>query len=121
MYTQMVDQGQPKEAKTWGMLCHLAGFAGYLTGIGQILGPLIVWILKKDQYAFVDDQGKEALNYNISMTLWMIIAGLSIFLLVGFVLLPVLALVDIILKIVAAVKANEGVAYRYPLTIRFLK
>ncbi len=120
MYTQTYAERPAQEARQWAMFCHLAGFAGYLIPFGTILGPLIIWLLKKDQFTFVNDQGKEAINYNISMTLWMIIAGLSIFILIGVVLLPVLIFVDVVLKIIAAVKANEGIAYRYPLTIRFL-
>jgi hypothetical protein len=81
---------------------------------------LIIWSLKKDEMPLVNDQGKEALNFQITMTLAFIVAGLSIFILVGFVLLPAVWLFDVILTIVAAVKANEGVAFRYPLTLRLV-
>jgi len=114
-------QATAKEERTWAMLCHLTALGKYILPLGNILGPLIIWLIKKDQSWFVDDQGKESLNFQISMTIYLIIAGLSIFVLIGIVLLPMVALADLVLIIVAAIKANEGVAYRYPLTIRFIK
>lgn len=109
------------DEKTWGMLCHLTALAGILiTGIGFVLGPLIVWLIKKDQYAFVNDQGKESLNFQISMLIYMIIAGLLVFILVGFVLLPILLVLDVVYVVLASVAASEGKAYRYPFSIRFI-
>lgn len=110
-----------KDDRMWGMLCHLAALAKYVFPVGNIIGPLIIWLIKRDQSWFIDDQGKESLNFQISMTIYLIIAGLSILVLVGIVLLPLLLLVDLILVVIAAIKANEGTAYRYPLTIRFIK
>ena len=85
--------GHPdKDARLWAMLCHLSTFAG-MVGIpfGNILGPLIIWLIKKDEYPFVDDQGKEALNFQISMTVYLIVSVLLCFVLVGFILLPIVA------------------------------
>ena len=104
------------------MVCHLAGFAG-LTGIpfGNILGPLVVWLIKKDQSWFVNEQGKEAMNFQISLTIYAIVAAILIFVLIGIPLLVVVGIVWLVLMIMAAIKANEGVSYRYPLTLRFIK
>lgn len=111
----------PQEERTWGMLCHLSALSGYVVpAIGWILGPLICWLLKKDASPFVDDQGKESLNFQISCLIYSIIAALSIFVLVGFVLLPAVAIFCIVEVILASVAANNGRAYRYPLTIRFI-
>lgn len=110
-----------KDDRTWAMLCHLAGLAGYVIPLGNIFGPLIIWMIKKDQSWFVDDQGKEALNFQISLTIYIIIAIISILILVGIVLIPVVAVGGLILMIIAAVRANEGVAYRYPFTLRLIK
>jgi uncharacterized Tic20 family protein len=111
-----------KDACTWGMLCHLTTLSGFV-GIpfGHILGPLIVWLMKKQEFPFVDAQGKEALNFQISMMIYIIVAILLCFVLIGFLVLPVLLLVDLICVIIASVKANGGESYRYPITIRFLK
>ena len=89
------------EIKQWAMFTHLAAFAAFLIPFGNIIGPLLVWQLKKDLGPYMDKNGK--------------------FVVVGAVLLPVLGLYWLILTVVAGVKANNGLAYRYPLTIRFLK
>src|SRR4030095_4613838 len=111
----------PKDERTWGMLAHLSALAGYVIPFGNIVGPLVIWLLKKDQSSFVDDQGKEALNFQISLNIYFIISGILILLLVGIPLLIVLPIFGLIMIIIAAIKANEGVPYRYPLTIRLIK
>ena len=114
-----------KDERTWAMLAHLSGFAMYLTGIGHILGPLIVWLLKRDGSPFIDDQGKEALNFNITYSIYVIIAVICAITIIGLVVaIPmffVLPILHIVFMIVAGIKANEGVAFRYPATIRFIK
>jgi uncharacterized protein len=113
--------------RQWGMLCHLAALLQFVgPSLGNIIGPLIVWLIKKDEYPFVDEQGKESLNFQISMTLYMWVASLALVLTcVGLIIIPVvfavLTLVDVIFMIVAAIKASGGESYRYPMTIRFLK
>ena len=103
------------------MACHLAGLLGNtIIGIGHVIVPLIIWLLKKDQFPLVNDQGKEAINFQISMTIYLLIAWMLCFVLIGFVLVPLLILFDIIVVIIASIKAYEGVRYRYPLTIRFV-
>ena len=110
-----------RDDRTWAMLCHVSGLAGYVIPFGNIFAPLIIWLIKRDQSWFVDDQGKEALNFQISWTIYMIVSAIAILVLVGIVLLGIVAIGGLVLLIVAAVKANEGIAYRYPLTIRFIK
>jgi len=102
--------------------CHVAGFSGYLTGVGWILGPLIVWLLKRAESASVDAHGKEALNFQISMLLWMLLLLAGSFFTCGVTLplLGVLAVVHIVLMIIAAFKAGNGELYRYPLTLRLV-
>jgi len=111
-----------KEARMWGMLCHLAGLAIFLVPpVGGILGPLIVWLLKKDQHPLIDTQGKEALNFQISVAIYGIVCFFLVFVFIGILLLPALGVFTLIMVIIAAVKANEGESFRYPITIRFLK
>ena len=109
------------DERTWGMLCHLASFSGCLIPLGSILGPLLVWCLKKDTYSFVNDQGKEALNFQITMLIAFCVSAILAIVLIGFVFLAVLVLIDLIFTIVAAIKANEGEHYRYPYAIRFIR
>ena len=110
-----------KDAKQWAMLTHLAAFAAFLIPFGNIIGPLLVWQLKKDLGPFVEQNGKEAVNFQITIAIIGLVCTMLMFALVGFLLLPVLGLYWLILTIMAGVKANDGAAYRYPLTIRFLK
>jgi len=110
-----------KDDRTWAVVAHLAGLAGYVVPFGNIFGPLLVWLLKKDQSSFIDDQGKEAVNFQISLTIYVIVAIISIIIVVGIVLIPLLAVAGLIFMVIAAIKSNEGVRYRYPLTLRIIK
>ena len=111
-----------KDARMWAMICHLSALAGLVVPVvGCIVGPLIVWQIKKEEFTFLDEQGKEAVNFQISMLIYGIVAGLLCFVCVGFVLAPAVAIFDLIFLLIAAVKANDGHHYRYPLTIRFIK
>ena len=108
------------------MICHLSAFAGLVIPVvGCIVGPLIVWQIKKEEFPFVDEQGKEAVNFQISMSLYLLISA-PIWILLSFVCIGVLipfaiSIVDLVFLLIAAVKANDGQHYRYPLTIRFIK
>jgi uncharacterized Tic20 family protein len=110
-----------KEERLWGMLCHLLSFSGYIIPFGSILGPLVVWMIKKDEMPFVNDQGKESLNFQITMLIAVIVSAILCLVLIGFLLLGVVIIFQIVVVIMASIKANEGVKYRYPYTIRFLK
>jgi len=108
--------GMPsKDDRTMAMLCHL------LAIVLGFIGPLIIWLIKKDGSQFVDDQGKEALNFQLTMLIAFAVSGLSICIFIGFVLLPAVAIFDLVFCIIAAVKANGGEAYRYPINIRMVK
>lgn len=108
------------EEKTWGMLAHLSSFAGLVIPFGNLLGPLIVWLVKKDTMPFVADQGKEALNFNITVALAAIVSGILMLVLIGFLLIAVVAVGWLVLTIMACMEANKGVAYRYPFTLRLI-
>jgi uncharacterized Tic20 family protein len=116
------DPTVPDDACRTASLLHLSALLGLLgNGIGFILAPLVVWIIKRDDDPFIDDQGKEAVNFQITMTLAAIVSGILIVVLIGLVLLPIVLLAMIILPIIAAMRARDGEAYRYPFTIRFIK
>ena len=112
----------PNDAKNWAMICHLAGFFGFgLPVAGHVVGPLIIWMLKRDEHPFIDHQGKEAVNFQISMVIYGAILTPTLCLLIGIPLLVALMITDIVLMIIAAVSASRGEPYRYPLTIRLVK
>ena len=114
--------GPGKDARNWGMLCHLAALAGYVAPVvGHIVGPLVVWLLKREEDPFIDDQGKEALNFQITMAIALVLSSLLILVLIGIVLAPLVLLFNLIMTIVGAVKSSGGERYRYPLCIRFVK
>ena len=103
------------DEKTMAMLAHL------LALVSGFVGPLIIWLVKKDQSDYVDDQGKEALNFQISIFIYMSVAGLSMFVLIGILLLPAVWIFDIVNVIRGAIAANKGERFRYPLCIRLIK
>lgn len=111
-----------KDARLWGMLCHLTALAG-MVGIpfGHILGPLIIWLIKKNEIPFVDEQGKESLNFQITATIAGLICIPLIFVIIGFPLLIALGIADLVFIIIATIKSNSGQHYRYPFAIRFIK
>ena len=119
---QLVEVHEPSaEARQWAMLCHFAGFAGMVFPFGNLLGPLILWQLKKDMDPFVDAQGKEALNFQISVCLAVILCCVLMVVLIGFPLLALVWIAAVVLTIIGGIKANEGRAYRYPFTLRLVK
>lgn len=79
-----------------------------------------MWLIKKDEMPFAADQAKEALNFQLSMTIYFLVAFLTVFILIGFVLVPAVVLFDFILIIITTTRANDGILFRYPLTIRFV-
>lgn len=113
---------EDKSQRTMGMLCHLLALAGFVgVPFGNIIGPLILWLIKKEEMPFVDDQGKESLNFQITMILISLFCFVLIFIGIGVILLIALGIFDLIMIVIATVKANSGIAYRYPFAIRLLK
>lgn len=109
-----------KDARIWAMICHLLGF------FTSFVGPLIVWLLKKEEDPFIDDQGKEAVNFQITVAIaWIVSLAVSVMLTFLICIAPLLAAVvgitDLVFCIRATVKANDGEKYRYPVSIRFIK
>ena len=112
----------PEGNPTHAMLCHLLSFIGFIgIPLGNILGPLVFWLIKKDEDALVDATGKEVLNFQISAFIYGIVCALLFFIFIGIILLPILIIMVIVYTIIGAMKANEGQLYRYPFTIRFIK
>jgi uncharacterized Tic20 family protein len=110
------------EARNWGMLCHLAALLGFIPPfVGVVLGPLILWLIKGKEHPFIDACGRESLNFQISMLIYSAILSVTLCIGIGFVLLPALWALDAILVLVAAVKANGGVVYRYPASLRLIR
>jgi hypothetical protein len=125
-------QAPSQDDRQWAMFGHLSALTGVLTGgLGNILGPLVIWLVKKETSPFAADQAKEALNFNITLFIVGVMVGVAggLFTVVtlglgALLVVPVallLAIAWLVLTIIAAIKANDGVAYRYPFTLRLVK
>jgi uncharacterized protein len=108
--------------RTWGMLAHLSALAGLvLPLIGIVLGPLLVWLARRDESEFVAAHAKEALNFNISVLIVALACMLLMLVFIGFLLGTALFIAWLVMTLVAAIKASEGHLYRYPFSLRLVK
>jgi uncharacterized Tic20 family protein len=108
------------EERTWATLAHLSGLIAIWLGGFAFLGPLVIWLIKKDQSTFVGDQAKEALNFQIAVAIATWISIALMFVCVGFVLALVVYVGAIVYSVIAAMQANKGIYYRYPYTLRLI-
>jgi len=121
------------EEKQWAMFAHLSALlgglvtAGWAGSVGFFIGPLVIWLMKKDTMPFVNDQAREALNFAITVSLACLVLVLLTFLSLGIgalltvPLLMIIGIAALVLVIIAAIKANQGIAYRYPFALRLVK
>ncbi|MHC4519339.1 MAG: DUF4870 domain-containing protein [Planctomycetota bacterium] len=103
-----------QDARNMAMLCHVLGVFGFI-------GPLIIWLSEREKHRFVDEHGRDVMNYQISMMIYFAVAYLSLVLLVGFVLVPALTIAHIVLIVMGAIKAQRGELWHYPIALPFLK
>jgi uncharacterized Tic20 family protein len=121
--------GSPEsQARTWNMLCHLSALAGFIIPFGNMLGPLLVWQIKKNEIPSVNVHGKAALNFQITVTLaafiGVVVAVILSFFCVGFLLIPLVVLIGLaglVFAVIAGIKANNGEDYKYPYSLELVK
>jgi len=107
--------------RTWCVLAHATALVGFLVPLaGHIVGPLIIWLAKRADSAEIDAHGKESLNFQLSMLIYNLIAAVLCLVLIGFFILVILHILNIVLVIIASIQASEGKLYRYPLAIRLI-
>jgi hypothetical protein len=112
----------PPDQKTWAMLCHLSALSGFVgVPFGNIVGPLVVWLIKKDTMPLVNAEGKKSLNFQITMCIAGVVAALLVIVLIGIPLLIAIGIFDLVCVILASIKANSGQPWKYPLSIKFFK
>lgn len=104
----------PADERLWAMLAHLSIF------VLSLIGPILILVILGKRSAFVTDQSKEALNFHISVLIASLVSGLLCLVIIGFVLLPIVIVGSMVLGVIGALRANEGIAYRYPLTLRLV-
>jgi len=117
-----------KQARTWNMLCRFSALAGFIIPFGNILGPLLVWQIKKNEIPSVEIHGKAALNFQITVTIaavvGMMVALVLSLICIGWLLFPLVILIGLaglVFAIIAGLKANEGKDYRYPYSLNLIK
>ena len=106
---------EDKDACNFAMLCHLLGI------FTCIVGPLIIWLVKKDSHKFVDEHGKASINWQISVLIYALVSSFLVIIFIGGIMLLVLGLLNLVFCVIAALKASDGKSYKYPLAINFLK
>lgn len=121
MNTPLSPSTPSADERTWGLIAHLSAFAGVLCPLGNALGPLVVWLVKREQSSFVGNHAKEALNFNITMLIVAVVCGVLTLILIGFLLGALAFVYWLVMTILAAIKANEGEPFTYPYAIRLVK
>lgn len=107
--------------RTWAMLCHVAAFTGFVVPFGGLVAPLVLWLMRKDEMPFVNHQGREALNFQITIFIGFLIGVVLFFFAVGSLFLLMVVVFNAVSIVIATVKANDGVWYRYPFSFRFIQ
>jgi uncharacterized Tic20 family protein len=106
--------------RNWAMFCHLSAFAGFFFPFGGIIGPLVCWLTKKDESVWVYINGRNSLNFQLSMLLYIVLALPLCFIIIGFPIVALLGTIKVICIVIASVKASKGESFKYPLVIPFL-
>jgi len=107
--------------RNWSMLCHLSAFAGFFFPFGGIIGPLICWLSRRDESEWINVNGRNAMNFQLSILLYMVLAVPLIFIIVGIPILVALGILKVVCIIIASIKAPKGELFRYPLSIPFIQ
>lgn len=109
-----------EDEKNWAIFCHLSALFGYIIVLGNVIGPLIVWLVKKDNSDYINEHGKAALNFQISILIYSIIAGILVCIIIGIPLLIAIFIINLVMIIKSAISAGKGEMANYPLSIRFI-
>jgi uncharacterized protein len=107
--------------RNWAMLCHLSALAGFFFPFGAILGPLICWLSRRDESVWVYINGRSALNFQLSMLLYMVLAIPLIFIVIGIPIVAFLGVLKVVCTIIASIRASKGETFKYPLVIPFIQ
>jgi uncharacterized protein len=109
-----------RQARQWASFAHVLSLLGYAIGFGHVLIPLVIYLAKREDHEFIADQAKESFNFHLTMFLLQLLCVPLICVGIGIILVPLLVIVDVVLTVIAGIKASEGVRYRYPFALRLL-
>jgi len=115
-----LDHYTSKDERTWSVAIHLSALSALFIPLGHLLGPLVIWLIKRGDMPMVDRHGKEALNFQITVTLASFVCGLLFLVGIGAILLFGLLVADAVLVIMAALKTSRGESFSYPFTLRLI-
>jgi uncharacterized Tic20 family protein len=116
------DSQASKDEQNWAMICHLSALAGFVIPFGNLIGPLVVWLMKKDTMPLVDQHGKEALNFQITVTIAALVCVLLMLVIIGVFLIFIVGIGALVMTIIAGIKvANGNLDYKYPFALRLIK
>ncbi len=128
--TEITDSGESEEQpvtydvssseRTWAILVHASAFIGMVIPMGHFIGPLVIWLVKKDESEFIDANGRESVNFQLSMTIYVVVAAILVVVLIGIFILPLLLLAWFVLVVIASIRASNDQVYRYPGTMRLI-
>jgi len=107
--------------RNWAMLCHLSAFAGFFFPFGAIIGPLICWLSRRDESAWVNVNGRNSMNFQLSILLYIVLAIPLCLIIIGIPIIVALLTLKVVCIIIASVKASKGENFRYPLVIPFIQ
>ncbi len=107
--------------RTTALFCHLSTFAGFIFPFGNIIAPLVIWLMRRLDSPYIDHHGKEAVNFQISVTIYVVISAILILLIIGIPMLIAVGFFSVVTTLIATVRASNGIEYRYPLAIRLVK
>lgn len=110
-----------QDEKTFGMLAHLSALAVFLFPFGNFIGPLVIWLIKKDHSAWVDKQGKESLNFQLSIAIYFIVSTILMIVLIGFLLIIAVSVFSLVMVVIASIRVSNGEDFHYPLCIRLIQ
>ncbi len=116
---EIINRPTPEE-KNMALFCHLAGLIPFVA-FANIIVPLIIWLIKKDESEYINKHGKEVLNFQISMSIYFFVAGLLFLIVIGVFVMPALVVLYYVFTIIGSVKAGNGELYNYPLSIKFIQ
>ncbi len=117
---RLIDENATHDERMWATLMHLGGFSGIWWGPLSVLVPLVMWLMKRDESPFIDDHGKEAINFQLSIWLWVLVSVVLILCGIGIIMLFVIPVFSAVMMIINAIHANKGEYIRYPVTVRFI-
>lgn len=120
-HIQPVQPMTKSDEKLWATLSHLSGLVGAVIPFCNAIAPLIIWLMYKDKSAFVEKEAKKSLNFQISITIYIVVSSLLTFVVIGAPLLVAVVIFDVVCVIMAAIKTNNGEDYRYPLSLQLIK